>query len=355
VDKGKGKATETECRPSDDYFKRAISANVDQYYFAKVEDLRNSALYLTAEDHVKNVFHKMRTGGYLNVIAFSGANQKTFCIGEPGGNNPKEIAANEAKLGSQCVITNGNYFVLPGNDPMTWQYKGPLVEDVKKYSGYSIGFTSTDPKAEKTVDLPQDYKGYYEKFEGTDGSYMYCGPNLVKELELKDKEFCPASKRPRQEAGTVPAPTAQGLMRKAYNSIPGSLAHASSNADRLVTVIMSDEYKYIFSYTSTSQKPAGLNLNQMRDLIDAFLKGFTEAKKDGIKGAKQALNMDGGGSVYVVLVKANGEQEVIAAGKMDGVKEAQNGGSLVGNSVRTVQTLVKHTFSKRRVNWEFGL
>ncbi|PVH92212.1 hypothetical protein DM02DRAFT_663162 [Periconia macrospinosa] len=355
VDKGKGKAIETECRPSDDYFKRAISANVDHYYFHNAEDLRESMLYLTAEKHVINVFNKMRIGGYLNVIAFSGANQKTFCIGEPGRNNPKQIAAKEAEAGNQCVITNGNYFVLPGKDPMTWEYKGPVINDLEKYKGFSIGFTTTDPTKAQTVELPKDYKDYYEKFEGTDGSHMWCGPNLAEDLDyFKLDKFCPPKKRPRAARGTVPVPTAQELMRKAYGDIPGSLAHATTKADRLVTVIMSDEYKYIFSYTSPEKKQVGLDLQQMKDLIDTFLKGFTEAKKDGIKGAKQALNMDGGGSVYVVLVKANGEQEVIAAGKMDAEKEAENGGSLNKQRARTVQTIVKHTFMKRRITWEFG-
>ncbi|CAI6334220.1 unnamed protein product [Periconia digitata] len=353
-DKGKGKATDEEedgCRPWGEYWKRSLSTNVEHYFFHKAEDLGDTAAYLTAPDAAQKVFGKMKTGGFLNVISFSGPNQNTLCVGDPGRNNPKDIAAKEAKAGGKCVITNGNFFVLPGNSKMTLSYNGPVIEDVHKYKGYSIGFTSTDPEEKQTFPLPSDYAGYYERFEGTDGSYMWCGPDLKKELRVSEPEFCPDP--PRAHDGTLEDPNKIKFMRHAYGSIPGSLLHAVGPADRLVTVIMSDTNKFIFSLTTKNKTKGGLKLNDMRDLIDTFLKEFTEAKEDGISGAKQALNMDGGGSVYVIWVKGNGEQEVLAAGKME-PKDEEADGTINNSRARTVQTIVKHTFAKRRIVWDFG-
>ncbi|PVI02298.1 hypothetical protein DM02DRAFT_626808 [Periconia macrospinosa] len=348
--KGKAPATEVDsdsdtCGPTERYFKRPLSAKANHYRFDKSVGWDSSTAYTNAEKHVRNVFDKMTENGFFNVIEFYGANQETFCVGDPGRNDPMVISEQAASKREKCIITNGNYFVLPGsNEDMEWEFNGPVIQDLKKYKGFSIGWTSTDRPGEKSFLPPSDYQRYYEKFEGTDGSFMYCGPSLIQDVEFERAEFC--KDVPKLTEHNIAEVTAIKLHNKVYGSIPGSLSHASRPHNRLVTVIMSKTSKFIFSYTSTRQALAGLNLNEMRALIDTFLREFTSAP-NGIAGAQQALNMDGGGSVFVNFINGDGEMELIAAGKLD-TKKAKH-------VPRKVQTVVRHSILEKRLDWHFGV
>ncbi|KAJ4360715.1 uncharacterized protein N0V89_001282 [Didymosphaeria variabile] len=345
--KGKGKATDDDveaCELKPHYRRELLDQKlVYHYYFDTTEGWQQSPSVKNSPPHVRNVMNKMRSNGFFNVVAFTGKSQKTYCVGKAGPNRPQDVVAKAAAAGGRCLVTNGNFFVLPGDDEMYWQYGGEPINDIDQFHSYSIGFTSTDPGEEKTVGVPPDYQGYYERLVGTDGSSMMCGPSLKDELDFgpEHPEFC--QPKPTAEESNIRDANMIGLVNKIYGSIPGSLSHASGSAERLVTVIISPSHKYVFSYTSTRNNRGGLDLNRMRLLIDTFLKEFTTVK-EGIANAHQALNMDGGGSVFVNWVKSNGEQHIIAAGKMSG-KE------LGSKRPRTVQTIVKHSALKKRTIW----
>ncbi|KAF1968327.1 hypothetical protein BU23DRAFT_656129 [Bimuria novae-zelandiae CBS 107.79] len=284
-----------------------------------------------------NSCEKMRSNGYFNVIEMRGDTQRTYCVGKAGMNKPNEIAAKAVADGGRCLLTNGNYFVLPPLEgEMEWTANGPTINDVSQYKHYSIGFTSN---GEKQVGIPPDCEGYYEKFEGTDGSFMWCCPVLKDELDFESEKFC--KRVPKTEKHLVKTPGTIPFVNKVFGSIPGSLSHASSTNERLVTVIITPSQKYVFSYTSKRDADGGIHFNQMRELIDIFLTDFASVK-GGIKSAHLALNVDGGGSVYVNWINARGEQQIIAAGKMAGKLEFGD-----RKRPRPVQMMVKHSVMKR--------
>ena len=92
--------------------------------------------------------------------------------------------------------------------------------------------------------------------------------------------------------------------------------------------------KVVCAYTSA--RKAGMTIGEMRDVIDAFLHNFTFT---GISGVQQALNLDGGASIFIGWMK-NGKLRVLASGGLEkqkaGVKDPAE------LKLRAVTTLVKH-------------
>lgn len=206
-----------------------------------------------------------------------------------------------------------------------------MVENVRSYNHFAVGFTTS---TSKQVEVPVDHAQYYERFEGDDGSSLMCGPSLKEPLNLSRPElqyWCQRTRATTEHA--IPHPDeSTGLVQSVYSQIPGGIATSNQPNERLVTVIMTNDVKLVVTYTSRRSK--GVNVNQMRSLVEAFLASFMGA--DIKTNTKQVLNLDGGGSIFVAWVN-NNKWQVIAAGNQGGARPPP------GWRPRMVTTMIKHT------------
>lgn len=285
---------------------------------------------VVTDKRAQKVLKTMRADGVFNAVALQGS--KSYCIGEPsGGTNPGTVTVAEANAGGKCLLTNGNYFVMAGMENLEWDVGGEVINNVEINSKnkFAVGFTTS---TNNQVDVPSAHAQYYEKFTGDDGSSMMCGPGLKTPLNLNSPELQYWCKRtPETTEHALPHPTDDTLVRTVFSQIPGGVATSREPNERLVTVIMTENLKYVFTYTS--RRSRGVDVNRMRDVIKIYLGEFLGAN---IRDAKQVLNFDGGGSIFVAWVK-NGRYDVIAAGGLNG----QKAGSTF--RPRTVTTMVRHS------------
>jgi hypothetical protein len=279
----------------------------------------------------KAVFSKMNPDGKLNVVVMKTA--QSYCVGSPGGKtDPYGMAVQVMKTGGKCLLTNGNYFVMGGAQNLEFHAGGPIVENVRDYNHFAVGFTTSTPKQ---VDVPVDHAQYYETFTGDDGSSLMCGPGLKEPLNLNRPElqyWCKKTRETTEHATPHPDVERNGLVQTVYAQIPGGLATSNQPNERLVTVIMKRDMKLVFSYTSRRSK--GVTVNHMRSLVEVYLASFFKA--DIKADTEQVLNLDGGGSIFVAWVK-NNRWEVIAAGNLGGARTPS------GWRPRMVTTMIKHT------------
>jgi hypothetical protein len=87
-----------------------------------------------------------------------------------------------------------------------------------------------------------------------------------------------------------------------------SLAHASQPNERLGIVVIAND-TYIFAYTVIGGKN-DVSIEDLRVIIETFLEEFIGSF---ISKASTALNLDGGGSIFVAWRK-RGVETVIARG-----------------------------------------
>ena len=104
---------------------------------------------------------------------------------------------------------------------------------------------------------------------------------------------------------------ASRFIRSVFAHIPGGMATVNQPNERAVLVFVGSGVKVVCSYTS--RRDFGMTINEMRDVIDAFLQNFSFT---GISGVQQALNLDGGASIFIGWVK-NGKLRVLASGGLD--------------------------------------
>ncbi|EPE26289.1 hypothetical protein GLAREA_02201 [Glarea lozoyensis ATCC 20868] len=123
-------------------------------------------------------------------------------------------------------------------------------------------------------------------------------------------------------------------IRSVFAHVPGGIATANQPNERLVLVTIGDGTRVVCSYTSS--RDDGLRMNEIRDVIDTFLCNFLCL---GIADVEQALNLDGGGSVFVGWVK-NGKLKVLASGGLD--RQVPGAKDATGMWFRDVTTMVKH-------------
>lgn len=196
-------------------------------------------------------------------------------------------AATEIPVGKdKHLLVNGGYFYMD-DDPA---------------KRLSIGPTSLNPQ--RFYPVPQEYRPYYVEFKDKQTSLLWAGPSLKTPLR----------------------PNETRLVRTPENvKIKGNLAHVYNNSERLAIAIVGED-AYILAYTVT-KRDNGIKINELRVVIDVFLKEFA---RSSISQATTALNLDGGGSIFVAWRKG-GVQKVIAKGSKgdDGLpfKEEKSGGS----------------------------
>ncbi|KAF2691411.1 hypothetical protein K458DRAFT_397905 [Lentithecium fluviatile CBS 122367] len=216
----------------------------------------------------------MRMNGKLDVISVTNVDLSVVGI-LTGGTSPHQFAG---RTGSY-LLSNSGFFVMGGQNA---------------YS--SVERTSSTPNS---VNIPTDYNRHYEELKGRDDTFLWSGPSLKMPLKLKDPEFWYRD--------------AQG-QQTATSRVPGSLAHANQPNERLVIVTLPNGNKYLFVYTTT-RTGDGVNVNQMRAVIETFLREFFRTT---LAQTSQALNLDGGGSLYVSWNQGGREQVIATGSNRDG-------------------------------------
>lgn len=165
------------------------------------------------------------------------------------------------------------------------------------------------------------YKKYYAELREGD-QFLWAGPQLKAAVPIKTD------------------PLLQWEDRKTYGNIVGSLVHANQGNDRLAIAIVGKD-KYIFAYTGADKKGENrvdVERLRLRLLMDSFLRAYAGTT---ISATTSALNLDGGGSVYVAW-RSKGVEKVIARGRAgdDGVPLQENPPS---SALREVPNCLKLT------------
>jgi hypothetical protein len=121
-----------------------------------------------------------------------------------------------------------------------------------------------------------------------------------------------------------------------FAHIPGGIATVNQPNERAVVVLVGGGVKVACAYTSDRKN--GMTINEMRDVVSAFLQEFTFVS--GIENVKQGLNLDGGASIFIGWIK-NGRLRVLASGGL-GANQSPGAKDLAGMKFRDVTTMVKH-------------
>lgn len=145
--------------------------------------------------------------------------------------------------------------------------------------GYSVG-PSVSTSNKRYLEVDEEYKSDYKELRGDDGTFLWSGPSLKEPINLEEPRFqCWVKDTKRQSK---------------YTKIPGGLSHANQPNERLA-LVQARQAKVVFAYTSRRRN--GLTINQLRTVIDVFLRTYLDGRT--IANTELALNLDGGGSVFV--------------------------------------------------------
>lgn len=329
--------------------------------------------------NAKAVLSKMNTEGLFTALVMRGA--KTYCVGSSTGKTDlpdfviKENSANDAQ---NCIYTNGGFFITGKDKYLRAEHDGPVIADSSSLIYFSVGATSV---TDNTVSVPKVHKDQYATLVGEDGSFLECGPNLKQPVsadatslqywakdgkgnkitnpvwkqtqaaqEAQDKKktgrvvtWCEESKgwqvveQIRNQNGAVGA---EATLRTVFAHIPGGVATANEPNERLVTVMMADDLKIVFAYTSKREN--GVTINSMRDVINVFLDQYLNSN---LSKAKTAINLDGGASIFVGWMK-EGALSILAAGGLEGQQSEVPHDANKIKKFRDVTTMVKYTLKE---------
>lgn len=167
------------------------------------------------------------------------------------------------------LLTNGGFYIMEKD----------LKDDLP------IGKTSLRPDY---APIPEAYEEYYKELRDGD-QFLWSGPSLKDPLPLKDPRFIYPNHR-----------------------VQGSLNHAGSSNERLAVAFVGQD-KYVFTHMADDRFENGVNMNELRTLIDEFLKAYG-GPGASVMHASTVLNLDGGGSTYMAWREGGIEQHVIARG-----------------------------------------
>jgi hypothetical protein len=126
-------------------------------------------------------------------------------------------------------------------------------------------------------------------------------------------------------------------LQTVFTHLPGGLCTVNEPNERNVLVYVGGGIKIAVTYNS--QRSKGMRINELRTLIDQFLKSYL---KKSIDDTQIALNLDGGGSIFMGWLK-DGKLSILAAGSVSGGPKLypQNPKGLA-SGFREVPNMVKH-------------
>ncbi|KAF1955586.1 hypothetical protein CC80DRAFT_549280 [Byssothecium circinans] len=280
--KGKnGKGVQRRCEGDEFYQKKDLLAGkVTHWKFNTMGDVNN----YQGNTAAKQVLGLMNNRGQLDVVKVS--NGDLLVTGNAqGGSKPPAFG----KKGGNYLLFNGGFF----------QNKVPEA-------GYlnPVGETRIKPPTGPAVDLeshpvPKEYAAYYQKISGAEGTFVRSGPDLkqnIPEISSKSGVF----KYPHEPV------------------VAGALDHASQPNERLALVTFSAT-QYLFAYTCEEpvqgRRECGISTNRLKELIDGFFARMEAGKS--LKDATQAVNLDGGPSIYMSWNTGTTEQKIAMGGKGD--------------------------------------
>jgi hypothetical protein len=122
----------------------------------------------------------MNRDGKLDVIEMHHA--RTKIVGKSDGRtNPHDYNRDPSKY----LLRKGGLFIMGGATNMRLDVGGQPF-DARQYSHYAVGDTSVTQYA---VPVPQSQSVHYEKLRGDDGSWLWSGPKLSRQLDLSQPEL----------------------------------------------------------------------------------------------------------------------------------------------------------------------
>jgi hypothetical protein len=317
---GRAPTPDSDCEkdPKDIYHYRILNRadTARHHVFKSNTNWKDYRLPTATRSRVTAVLEKMPLKGKLDVIVMKNAH--TSIINAPNG-GPLDPRRSENGRGDY-LLTNGGFFIMPpypANSPekdratLKYDYNSDRF-DQEKYQYYTVGQTNASPKF---VPVPPSQSTYYRQLVGTDGTSLWSGPTIKQELDLTQ----PALKFASPYAGRV----------------VGGVHTSSEPNERLAYVVLNDRTKLIFVYTADDRFTDGCTMNQLRTVIDTYLAKFHNGAR--IADTRTALNLDGGGSIYVSFNEQGMKPRIIALGsrKMSVPKTV--------SSVREVANLIKFT------------
>lgn len=349
------------------------------YHFYSSQDWEKNEV-VKKNTKAKTVLSKMTDVGLFTAVVMHGA--KTYCVGSSTGKTDlpdfvlKDNSANNAE---DCIYTNGGFFITGKDKYLRAEHDGPVISDVDSLIYFSVGTTSV---TKNTVSAPKAHKELYDTLVGEEGTFLECGPSLKKSVHKDDKTlqywaktsdgkkianpvwkeathdatssshvvtWCDKSQgwqiveQSKNQNGQVGS---EEFVRTVFSHIPGGVATANEQNERLVTVVMADDVKIVFAYTC--RRKVGVTINDMRDLINVFLDQYLGAD---LSKAKTALNLDGGASIFIGLMK-EGVFSVLAAGGLEGKQSEVPHGADKIKKFRDVTTMVKYPLKSSETKGE---
>ena len=233
---------------------------------------------------------------------------------------------------------------MPGDPLLRADLDSLLVESKCFY--FSVGPTSVSKNA---VPVAGVYNDLYHKLQGDDGNFLTSGPDMRIPLDSPEPDpklanttsgrlqYFIKDAQGNKIPNTVKEDTQSPYTRTVFTHLPGGMVTVNEPNERNALIIVKGGIKVAFTYTS--QRQVGMRINELRELIDRFLKVYL---KIGIADTQIALNLDGGGSIFVGWVK-NGRLNVLAAGGMATPKVYPLPPQ--GFRFRDVTTMVKHVLN----------
>jgi hypothetical protein len=319
---------------------------LDEYPFYKVENIPGAAAKVyhfftgngwqkTVKDlKVRKMLQTMNERGRLTVAEMQDAH--TSCIGpREGFSNGKATLEGYSKDSETNIITNGGFFIHKFDAELRREIDDPPVKDPKALIGFTVGETTV---AKNTVPPARVHKKYYEVLHGDDRSTLSSAPGLKNPIDQSVKELQYFAVDGSGKKIPNPPGHEDKFLRSTASHLPGTgLTTVNEPNERLATVVMPKGIKLVFAYTS--ERDDGVRINQLRDLINTFLQQYLGSN---IGQAQQALNLDGGASIFIGLA-GKGQARLLAQGGVDGALPPPN---LGGVKTRDGTTMVKYRLKK---------
>ncbi|TLD05499.1 uncharacterized protein PgNI_09080 [Pyricularia grisea] len=279
------------------------------------------------------IFNGMKEKDTFTAIVMP--NSKTSIRGPAGApgtlrQTPLDYVKNAATPNDNFIFTNGGFFI---NSPASEKY------------GYSIGpllHKETKPENIRTEKIPAQYAKDYKKLVGDDGTYLWSGPQL-KEWTRKIEHEARF-----QYWDNKPDPKTTKTPKTAFTRIPGNLAHSSQRNERLALVEATYQragkpvaVKIVFAYTTNDRHRGGVTIFELRELIQKFLMQFIDGLT--LERTELAMNLDGGGSVFVGLQSRGTTYAIVGGSQKDTpVRLGLRSPGELKYAVRAVTNFVRH-------------
>lgn len=161
--------------------------------------------------------------------------------------------------------------------------------------------------------MPGVYADLYHQISGDDGGFLTSGPDLRKLVDttIPDPKLAPTKAGRLQYMVKNPnGIPVEPYEQTVFTHLPGGLCTVNKPNERNVLVYVSDGLKVAITYNSIRNN--GMRINELRTLIDQFLQSYLKKK---ITETQIALNLDGGGSIFMGWLK-DGELKILAAGNV---------------------------------------